>query len=174
MKVDQNTAKTAVVIVAAIAIIILLVKFGKGIGTALDKLFQTLGLQQSEAEQQQEQRSTQALDEGYIYPQYYKNPPKGYTRAALMYQSKANALAKQIWEGGNTGIIVPDNVGSIEAAFNELKTKVQVSQLADTFEKNYKKSLAGFLLATFDRSSEIPVYNRIFKRLSSLPAGFLK
>ena len=170
----QQQAKTAVYIAAAVVIIFLLAKVGGAISTALSKLFEGIGLQSSAEEKQQEKLSEKALSGGYLYPTYYRNPPKGYTKAALMYQSKASALAKQIWEGGNTGIIVPDNVGKIEAAFNEVKNKAQVSQLAETFERTYKKSLAGFLLATFDRDSEIPVYNRIISKLDKLPTGFVK
>ena len=102
-----------------------------------------LGIQQTAAEQQEQTQVTQTSTgqnaKNPFSPVFWINAPSG---AALLTVAVATDLADRIYNG--MGYFYDDEAAII-SVFRLLKTKSQVSWLADVFQKKYKTDLFDFL-----------------------------
>jgi hypothetical protein len=102
-----------------------------------------LGIQQTAAQQQEEQNVTQtdvATNAANPFsPLFWKQGPRG---TQLLTVGYATLLSDRIYNG--MGYFYDDEAAII-SVFRLLKTKSQVSWLADIFQKKYKTDLFDFL-----------------------------
>lgn len=125
-------------------------------------IFQKLGLVQTTEEKLEEQEiktQQQQLSTGnYFDPDFYK---KGGTGTLLLTVSGATNLAKIIYDAKG---IINDDEAAVYGVFQSLKTRSQVSFLAEVFFKIYKKSLLAYL-QSFLNDSELAVVAKICNKL---------
>ena len=72
-------------------------------------------------------------------PRYYKQ----FKKATLLNNASAKSLSKKIYD--SLGNLTGDDETAIYGVFRSLKSKTQVSYLAETFQGLYGKDLFGFL-----------------------------
>jgi len=96
-------------------------------------------------------------------PQYYKNAPGG---SALLTVATAKALAKTMWD--SVGYIT-DTPSLGEGVIKQLKTKTQVSFLADTFYKTYKVDLLSWLQNKYDTNEQKQFLASMLAYVKALP-----
>ncbi len=100
---------------------------------------------------------TRDLGNSQIFnPQYWRTVPNKVTIWAGNADGSpgpATILAKQIWEAKSTSdfgrMQISDYPEKVVAAFKQLKTKADVSKLADVFEGHYKTPLWAFINDSF-------------------------
>lgn len=79
-------------------------------------------------------------------------------------QNTADAIAKQIYAAKG---VFNDDEESVYAAFAKLKNKGQISEVAKSFQRLYKKDLQAYLLA-FINESEMQKLQLIINKLPNL------
>jgi hypothetical protein len=112
---------------------LLIVYFG-----ILRPLFEKLGLARSQAEQQLINQQNLPNNKNAFSPLYWKTIPN----AKLITRNATNALAKRIFDAMG---YFSDDESAVFSVFTQLKTKTQVSWLADIFQQNYRIDLLDFL-----------------------------
>jgi hypothetical protein len=112
---------------------LLIVYFG-----ILRPLFEKLGLARSQAEQQLINQQNLPNSKNAFSPLYWKTIPN----AKLITRNATNALAKRIFDAMG---YFSDDESAVFSVFTQLKTKTQVSWLADIFQQNYRIDLLDFL-----------------------------
>lgn len=119
---------------------------GAGYFLILRPIFQKLGLEKTQQEQQtqQELQNIETLsvkDNAFNGRIFLSNIPKG-TKYTLLTQKSVQGLAKALRDAFT---IFGDNETKAIGIFRQLKTKAQVAQLADQFYKMYTLDLWNFL-----------------------------
>lgn len=114
----------------------LLLTFGKGI-----KSLFSFG--NDEADQAAQQQLQQLNNTNCFSPNYYKGKPG----AILLYMADAIRISKIIYDAKG---FFNDDEAAVYGAFQSLKTKTQVSFLAEVFFNKYKVGLWGFLQNMFN------------------------
>jgi hypothetical protein len=112
---------------------LLIVYFG-----ILRPLLEKLGLARSQAEQQVINQQNLPNNKNPFSSTYWKTIPN----AKLITRNATNALAKRIFDAMG---YFSDDESAVFSVFTQLKTKTQVSWLADIFQQNYKMDLLDFL-----------------------------
>lgn len=74
-------------------------------------------------------------------PTFYRSAPRG-TTILLITNATANAYAKTIHDAFT---LTQDDFNAIQSVFSKLKTKSQVSYLAEVFSNRYNEDLLAFL-----------------------------
>lgn len=111
---------------------------------------------------------TRDLGNSQIFnPGYWKTVPASVTLPVM----KARELAKQIWEAKSTSDLsrlqIRDYPEKVVAVFKSLKTKADVSKLADSFEIMYKTPLYSFIDSSFMTGNCGPDQNECYFGISS-------
>jgi hypothetical protein len=104
----------------------------------LRPILEKFGLATSQAEQQVINQQNLPNNKNPFSPLYWKT----ISGAKLITRNATNALAKRIFD--SMGFFSDDEPG-VFSVFTQLKTKTQVSWLADIFQQNYKMDLLDFL-----------------------------
>ena len=112
---------------------LLIVYFG-----ILRPLLEKLGIARSQAEQQVINQQNAPNNKNPFSAIYWKTIPG----AKLIKRNETNALAKRIFDAMG---YFSDDESAVFSVFTQLKTKTQVSWLADIFQQNYKMDLLDFL-----------------------------
>jgi len=135
---------------------------GAGYFLVVRPVLQKFGvIQTKEAKAQAEQDKVNASSQTSAYsPNLYKNKPG----ALLLTSASANALADQIYNAiGN----FYDDENAIYAVLRQLKSKDQLSQLADVFTKRHAADLFTYLRRNLN-DSEMEIINSITANLKGL------
>jgi hypothetical protein len=149
----------------------------------VDKLKGLFSNQQAEANNKTiEAYQKQAAINNPFDRRYIKAIQQQHPAAIMHYMTgaSAQALAKKIYNsvGFWTGILpsTKDYTHEIQAAFQQIGYKTQVSQLANVFYDLYKKDLLTFLqydtdkYGLFSGSKHSAIVNSILQRVKALPA----
>lgn len=100
------------------------------------KILEAIGVIDDGSEQTKQQAQ---LYGSAFTPSYYKQKPG----ALLLTNAAADAYARVIYEA--KGGIFNDNESAVYGIFQNLKTKTQVSYLADRFQSLFGKSMVAYL-----------------------------
>ncbi len=164
---DKDLLKIAALIVA----VFLVLALGKRIFAGLDKLLVSLGLKKSDEEIKLETDvKDQATKDSPFSPAYWVNMQRK-SKIYLLYKSNLTNLAQQIYSSVGTVFDTPEVA---TAAFKQCRYKTQVSQLADEFQRVYKKDLLAWLYDKFDTDSQKAELSNILNYVNSLPDGSAK
>lgn len=158
---------TILVVVAVIAIVFFaggkIMKFFNGI-------LEGLGLKDDPNEAKNKEAVQTGLDKetakGVLSawsPQFAKNAPGG---SSILKATSANALAKTMWD--SVGYTY-DSPALGEGVIKQLKTKSQVSSLADAFFKNYKVDLLSWLQNKYDTNEQKQFLASMLSYVKALP-----
>lgn len=134
--------------------------------TAAQK-FGLIPSKESQAAEQgaQELAELDALKPGFVKAWIKKNGTAGARyKIALLTTPKIEALAAQVKKSKG---IFNDDETALYSVFRYLKTKTQVSQLAEVFERIYSRDLYSYLQSFLNESELSKVYNTI----KNLPTG---
>jgi hypothetical protein len=106
-------------------------------------------------------------NKNYWTPRYWQDKSKTEGVQKILTKATAEELAKRLWDsiswypGG-------DDIAKAEGVFKNLLYKTQVSFLADTFQKLYKKDMLSFLIDKLDTKDQKEALNRILTFTSKL------
>lgn len=154
-------------LIAVIIIIIIIALLGNKI---LNEILEALNLKDTKEEAAEKarqagaERTAEAAE--YWKPTYAAKGPKG---QALLTYAAGDAAVKKI--DGAIGYLY-DNEEKVEAVFNGLKTKSQLSNLAYHFNRVYGKDLYGYLEDKLDTAKQKQTLTRIIERMAKLPAYY--
>lgn len=152
-------------LIAVILVIIIVALLGNKI---LNEILEALNLKDTKEEAREkaaeEGARTRAEESDYWKPNFHtNNAAKG---AKLLTVASADAKCRQIYDAiGN----FYDQPEKIEAAFNDLTTKSQISFLAYRFSVLYKRDLYAFLEDKMDTTKQKEIFTRILRRAEKLP-----
>lgn len=163
--VSTGQIKTVVYIVVAIVVIVLIIYIATNVGGGIGKVFEKIGLKDSELDRLIAQEKAKASTEDYFSPSYYRNPPKG-KKSAIVQPQIIDGIVNEIWTADKT---FSTNAEQIQGAFEQLKNKCQVSELAYYFNKASGKSLYANITNLLDGKPEL--FN-ILHRTNNLPTGY--
>lgn len=118
-----------------------------GISNLFQGLAQSLNLQETETEKQTSQQYAIEPGVNAWNPNYWKllrdkNPGK---KVQLMTIAQTNAIAKICYDAIYKWLPIAPDGQAVLGAFSNIKTKSQVSWLAEQFYKTYKKDLLTYL-----------------------------
>lgn len=145
----------------------------------LKALFEGLNVSDTEAEKENrknvEQLEKSGVSSNYWAPRYYKEllqfAAKRKQKVNLLTVASADALCKRIYESVGT---FTDKPAQGLSAFKQLKTKSQVSFLAERFSKLYRADLLGWLNEKYDTNAQQSILNQILAYTNSLSSGVIK
>lgn len=128
-------------------------------------IFQKLGLSPSNEDlqlQQSIQQAQQSLSSNnYFDPQWWKKAVAKYGTALILKNDQADGYAKLIYQSKG---IFNDDESQVYGVFEQLKTKSQVSYLADRFYAVYKQSLLQYLNSFLNDKEMLIVFNITSKK----------
>lgn len=170
-----------VLLIGGIAGAFLLFKGLKGGITSLfSSLAQSLNLAETETEKQSAQQYAIEPQVNAWNPNYWKilrdkNPGK---RVQLMQMAVTNAIAQDCYDAVYKWLPIAPDGQKVLGAFSQIKTKSQVSWLAEQFYKKYKRDLLTYLdngEPFFVGNTGLPDQSmkKLLTYVNSLPSGLL-
>lgn len=149
----QAVIPIVIVIVAAIVLYKLVDQFGGGVSGAVKSLGQTLGLSPSDEAAAAQQsidtivnRLNNAGYDDYFNPGFYKT-----TKQTLKTGASIDSMAAQVYNAIGWFL---DDQASIVTAFKDCENQSQVSQMADSFQRQFNgKDLLTYLNSTLSGST---------------------
>ena len=115
------------------------------------------GLLPSKNDQEIKQSLSTLANEDYFNPNYYAR----HLPAKILTVSDGNKFSERIY---NAKQLINDDEAAVYGVFQLLRTKTQVSSLANYFQSKYQKSLLGFL-QSFLNESELSNIATIINKL---------
>lgn len=117
--------------------VLILAAIGVGYFAVIQPLLIKLGIKNSKEEKDIEDQGNRPNQDNPFSPIFYKS-----RNCTIITRASADKFAKEIYDAlGFWG----DNEDQVINVFRQLKSKCQVSFLADVFAQNYKKDLYTFL-----------------------------
>lgn len=156
--------------ITIIIVIILILVFTLG-NKVINEILEALNMKDTKEEAAEKAKETgariSAESSDFWKPTFFQTQKAKEAGAALLTQASADKLAKQI--KSSIGYIY-DDPEEAEGAFNQLKTKSQLSFLAWRFNALYNTDMYAYLNDKFDTTYQRQVFTRIINRMNSLPA----
>jgi Sec-independent protein translocase protein TatA len=171
-------AKKAGVILIVVAVVVLVILFGKRISEALGTIFEGIGLNKSKEEKANDAVINTASEtenrrgtKSPWSPLFFDTTAARTAKAKIFTVKSAQAIAKQIWDA--IGIFT-DTPSQILAAFRNCKTQSQVSFLSKAFSTMYNRDLFAWLTEKLDTETQRKTLREIIQYVDNLPKYQIK
>mgnify|MGYP000916982537 CR=1 FL=1 len=170
---STEQSKAIIYLVGGLVVVFLIIKFGDKILNLFSGLTEGAGLADSKEGKDNARYIDKTVNANEQLgtkspwsPQYYKDVMKKYGALTIFTTKSAEAIAKRFYD--SVGYVY-DTPSMGLAAMKQIATKVKLSQVVETFNKNYNKDLLTWLNDKYDAFGQREYLRNMLEYAENLP-----